>query len=83
MTGKEKKLTETFLETMEGEGFVASLKIAEKPDYSMAERNFSTSIEITLSKLGKDTGNYRALRETEVSFVSDFVDILGKQENGG
>jgi hypothetical protein len=81
MTEKEKNLTETFLETMEKEGFSASLKIEEGPDYSLAERNFRTKIEITLSKLTKSTESHRSLRKTAVSFASDLVDILGKQES--
>jgi hypothetical protein len=81
MTEKEKNLTETFLEAMEKEGFCASLKIEEGPDYSLAERNFRTTIEIALSKLTKSAESHRSLRKTAVSFASDLVDILGKQES--
>jgi hypothetical protein len=81
MTEKEKKLAETFLEAMEEEGFTAALKIHEGPDYALAERDFLTKIEITLSKRTKGKWNHKALRETAVSFVSDRLNILDKQEN--
>jgi hypothetical protein len=85
MTENEKKLTETFLETMEKEGFRASLKIEEGSKYLLDTRYFMTQIEITLSKsdeTGNCTGNHRALRKTAVSFTSDYLDILDKQESG-
>jgi hypothetical protein len=81
MTEKEKKLIETFLETMEEEGFTASLKIEEGPDYALAKRDFHTQIAISLSKRIEDIKRDKLMRKTAVSFVSDYSDTLDKQEN--
>jgi hypothetical protein len=80
MTEKEKNLTETFLETMEREGFAASLKIEEGPDYSLAKRDFHAKIEITLSKRMENIESHKSMRKTAVSFASDLLDILDKKK---
>jgi hypothetical protein len=81
MTENEKKLTETFLETMEKEGFAASLKIEEGPDYALAKRDFHTRIEITLSKRIEGIKSGRSMRKTAINFVSDLLDSLDTQES--
>jgi hypothetical protein len=82
MTEKEKNLMETFLKAIEGEGFVTSLEIEEGPNYALAKRDFLTRIKITLSKRIENIKSCKSMRKTAVSFVSDLLDILDKQESG-